>query len=136
MLSVLIAVLLVGILYYAFKPQTSTKSVSQEKSLETAEPTKPERVMTTNKKIFRLVVKEKKLFSGSETLSVTQGDEITIHITADEADELHVHGYDKSVDIEKDIPAELSFIADKTGRFPFELEIAHSELGALEVQPK
>lgn len=136
MLYIMIAVLLVGGLYYVLNPQTNTPSVTPQNSEETTQPSKPQNVMTSNKKVFTLVVKEKKLISANPTLKVLQGDDVTISITSDEADELHLHGYDESVELEKDKQASLSFIADKTGRFSFELEQSHLELGAVEVQPK
>ncbi len=87
-------------------------------------------------KIFDLVVKNKKLVSGLDTLKVTEGDQVTINIESDEPEELHLHGYDKSVDIEASKAAQLTFTANLTGRFPYELEHSKTEIGALEVQPK
>lgn len=90
----------------------------------------------TQTKKFELVVKDKKLISGPETLQVHQDDNIQITITANEDEELHLHGYDISVDLEKDKPATLSFKASLTGRFLYELEKSKIEIGALEVSPK
>lgn len=88
------------------------------------------------KKTFDLVIKNKKIISGGETLQATQGDEVTINITSDEPEEFHVHAYDKSVELEADKQATLTFTANISGRFPFELEKSKTEVGALEVQPK
>jgi len=90
----------------------------------------------TAAKIFDLVIKNKKLVSGPETLTVTEGDQVIINITDDENEELHLHGYDKSVDLEASKSAQLIFSANLTGRFPYELEKSKTEIGALEVQPK
>lgn len=87
-------------------------------------------------KTFDLVVKNKKLVSGPDTLTVTEGMQVTFNVTNDEDEELHIHGYDKSVDLEASKAATLTFTANLTGRFPFELEKSKTELGALEVQPK
>lgn len=87
-------------------------------------------------KTFDLVVKNKKLVSGPETLKVTQDDQVNINITNDEPEELHLHGYDKSVDLEASKSAQLKFSANLTGRFPYELEHSKTEIGALEVTPK
>ena len=89
-----------------------------------------------NVKSFDLVIKNKKLVSGSDTLKVIEGNQVTINITSDGDEELHLHGYDKSIDLEANKPAKLEFNANLTGRFPFELEKSKIELGALEVQPK
>jgi len=67
---------------------------------------------------------------------VNQGDEITIKITSDEAEEFHVHAYDNSVELEPNKQATLTFTTNLSGRFPFELEKSKTEIGALEVQPK
>lgn len=90
----------------------------------------------TSSKIFELVVKNRKLVSGPETISVKQGDSVTIKITVDEDEELHLHGYDKSVDLTANQPAILDFKADLTGHFPYELEKSKTEMGALEVSPE
>jgi len=89
-----------------------------------------------NPKTFTLVVKNKKLVSGPETITVTQGDNVVIKITADEDEELHLHGYDKSIDLEKDKEGQLAFPATVSGRFAYELEHSKTDIGALEVQPK
>ena len=86
-------------------------------------------------KAFSLVIQERKVVSGESNLDVKQGDTVSITITADESDELHLHGYDLSVDFEADVPVPLRFTADKSGRFPFEMEGAKVELGELRVEP-
>jgi plastocyanin len=87
-------------------------------------------------KTFDLVVKNRKLVSGPSVLSVNQGDMVSIQITVDENEELHLHGYNLHIDLEKGIPGSLSFLASASGRFPYELEHSSTEIGALEVQPK
>lgn len=110
-----IALVIVSGLFWAFKPDSETAPLPG---------------------VFTLVVKNKARVSGPETLTVKQGDTVTIRITSDVPEELHLHGYDKSVDLEKDVQAELVFVADITGRFPYELEKSKTEIGALEVLPK
>lgn len=124
-----LAVALLGGLFFAFKPQ---KQVQNPPANQDVVP-----VITESKaKTFELVVKSKKLVSGPETIKVTEGDEVVIKITSDEPEELHLHGYDKSVDLEKNIEAQLSFTANLTGRFPYELEKSKTDIGALEVLPR
>jgi plastocyanin len=88
----------------------------------------------TNKE-FVLKVVEKKLVSGPSTLTARVGDTVTIKIMSDEDEELHVHGYDRSVDITPGTEASLTLLADTSGRFHFELEKSKTELGSLEVLP-
>jgi hypothetical protein len=92
--------------------------------------------VSSNEKTFRLEIKDKKIVSGPTTLSATQGDSVTIKLKSDIAEEFHLHGYDRSVDLVPNSEVELKFVADLSGRFEFELEMAKLELGALEVQPK
>ncbi len=86
-------------------------------------------------KEFTLKVANKKLVSGPDILTAKVGDTVTIKITSDIEEELHLHGYDKSVDLSPNQEATLSFVADASGRFPYELEKSKTEIGALEVQP-
>lgn len=86
--------------------------------------------------VFELVVKEKKLISGPAVFSVTQGTPVTLRITVDHHDELHLHGYDLTLKLPTAQTAELSFVADKSGRFEYELHHSHVDLGVLEVQPQ
>ena len=86
--------------------------------------------------LFELVVKDKQLLSGPAVISVPQGTPVTLRITVDHHDELHLHGYDLTLKLPTATPAELSFVADRSGRFEYELHHAHIDLGALEVQPQ
>ena len=86
--------------------------------------------------VFEIVVAGGKLASGPAVISVTEGTPVTLRITTDHADELHLHGYDLTLKLPKGQAAELSFVADRSGRFEYELHHAHLDLGALEVQPR
>lgn len=74
--------------------------------------------------------------AGPELIQVRQDDEVTLSITSDVADELHMHGYDHHLHLHAGQPAELKFTATHSGRFEFELHKSHLSLGVLEVQPK
>jgi heme/copper-type cytochrome/quinol oxidase subunit 2 len=88
-------------------------------------------------KAFTLIVTGKKIVSGDTTLSVNQGDVVTITITDtdDATEELHLHGYDVHTDLTAGVASTLTFTASTTGRFPFELENSKTDLGAVEVNP-
>ena len=64
---------------------------------------------------------------------VVLGDEVTLVITSDAPDELHVHGYDLTAAIAADRPATLSFAADTPGVFEVELHDAGTALLSLQV---
>ena len=101
----------------------------------TTTPTTGSGAQATATKAFSLVVKDRKLISGESVLTVKQGDQVSITITANESDELHLHGYDKSVEFATDTPTVLILTADQSGRFPFEMEGSKTDLGELDVEP-
>jgi hypothetical protein len=67
------------------------------------------------------------------TISVHQGDKVTINVTADKKEEVHLHGYDIHFEIEKaGDKVTKTFTADQTGEFSIEIE-GGAELGKLKV---
>lgn len=66
---------------------------------------------------------------------VKQGDEVTLRITSDVADELHVHTYDRTADLVPGETAELTFDATIPGIHEVELEKRHQKVLELEVAP-
>jgi hypothetical protein len=56
--------------------------------------------------------------SSAPTWRVDQGSQVILAISADEASELHLHGYDLRVDAGPGNPGEIRFQADVAGRFP------------------
>jgi hypothetical protein len=73
---------------------------------------------------------------GPEVIRARQGDLLGIDVTSDQADELHLHGYDLSADLKPGEPARLRFSASLTGRFELELHHHHTVLAVLEVLPQ
>ena len=72
---------------------------------------------------------------GPLSMAVRQGEQVSIRVRSDVADELHLHGYELSAPLPAGEEVALTFIAGKAGRFEVELHHSHRELGALEVQP-
>ncbi len=72
----------------------------------------------------------------TKAVRVEEGQTVIMNVISDVADEAHLHGYDKSVKLEPGKTATLEFIANKTGRFPVELEKLKKEIGIIEVYPK
>jgi heme/copper-type cytochrome/quinol oxidase subunit 2 len=66
-------------------------------------------------------------------VKVELGTEVRLEVTADRADEVHLHGYDRKVDAEPGRPAVLDFQADTPGVFEVELEEAGLKLVELQV---
>ena len=59
---------------------------------------------------------------------------VVIKVTSDVADEIHLHGYDKTADAAPGTVATITFIADKPGVFEVELEKKGLKLFELEVK--
>jgi hypothetical protein len=116
---VAVIVVVVGALWVFFRPQA---------------PVSVRPAMTET--VFELVLAQGKLVSGPAVLRVRQGEKLTVRVSSDNVDELHLHGYDLHARIGPAAAAVLQFTADRTGRFGLELHKAHTELGALEVYPQ
>ena len=86
--------------------------------------------------VFDIVVQQGKRVSGPGVLKVQQGEDVTLHITTDSADEFHLHGYNLLVQLRPHQTATLHFVAKLAGRFTYELHKSDLELGALEVYPR
>ncbi|MEM9650534.1 MAG: hypothetical protein AAGA65_00470 [Actinomycetota bacterium] len=73
------------------------------------------------------VVIEASLSDGDLTIDerrfqVDEGQTVGVIFTSDEADEIHVHGYDILADVGPGVTADLAFLADSPGTFEVEIE--------------
>ncbi len=125
----IVGIITLIVLFFLFKPdvQPAPAPANQNQS---------DVIDDSKIKTFSLVIKDKKIVSGGETLKINEGDDVIFKVMSDEAGELHIHGYDRSLDLVKNQEVFITFTADLTGRFEFELEQSKTHLGALEVQPK
>lgn len=71
---------------------------------------------------------------GEGRVTVKLGEQLTIRVVSDVAEEVHVHTYDLTADLEPDSPGRLTFTADIPGVHEVELEHSHLRLFSLEVQ--
>jgi hypothetical protein len=69
-------------------------------------------------------------------LQANEGDTLTVSVSADKYEEIHLHGYDKHFFPSPSQPAILTFPADKTGNFVIEIEATSTPLGLLDVKPR
>jgi heme/copper-type cytochrome/quinol oxidase subunit 2 len=122
-----LAIVVLLALFFILKPESKPGSSNQQQTQVEQQ---------VSKKNFILEIRGGKLVNDSDSLRVNQGDNVAIKVTSDKADELHLHGYDKEVELEAGVPVELSFKADKSGRFVIELHKSDTEIAALEVQPQ
>lgn len=54
------------------------------------------------------------------TVDVAKGGTVTLKGVSDVADEVHVHGYDKTLNLKPGVAGEVSFTADQPGVFEIE----------------
>lgn len=69
-------------------------------------------------------------------LQANEGDTLTVSVSADKYEEIHLHGYDKHFFPSPSQSATLTFPADKTGNFVIEIEATSTQLGLLDVKPR
>jgi hypothetical protein len=91
----------------------------------------PEPAVTT----VRIVVRDGKVVGGLKQATIEQGKRTMLVVSSDVADEVHLHGYDKSVDVTPGKPARLAFVASIPGRFEVELEDRGLQIADIEVRP-
>jgi sugar (pentulose or hexulose) kinase len=100
---------------------TNEKATTQEESKKPATPT--------------IVVRNGEPVGGIQELEYNAGDEVRFRVSSNQADEVHIHGYD----IEEEIPAggsaTLSFPADIEGIFEVELHGSETQIAELRVNP-
>jgi hypothetical protein len=99
-----------------------------------AAPAQP--VPADNARLVELKVQQGRLVLGPEVIKLTEGDKLTLRVTSDTDDEMHLHGYNLHLDLTAGQAGELTLTANRSGRFEYELHHAHRTLGALEVYPR
>lgn len=110
----LIAVLVLGGLFVALRPDPPTEG-PEERAVE-------------------VEIQEDEMSPAEVT--VGEGDQVTLRFTAERPRELHLHGYDREVEIEPGETATLSLEATRTGRFEVEDHDSGAGLGSLIVEPR
>ncbi|HEX5990344.1 MAG TPA: hypothetical protein VFY75_09045 [Solirubrobacterales bacterium] len=82
-----------------------------------------------------IVVRNGEPVGGVQTLEFSAGEEVRFRVSSDEAEEIHVHGYD----IAKDVPAggtiEFDFPAELEGIYEAELEEQGVQIAELRINP-
>ena len=83
---------------------------------------------------IEVTYKAGKIVEGGGRKQVVKGQTVTLRVTADIVDEVHLHGYDKLVDTIADKAVEIVFKADAAGVFEVELEKKGLKLVEIEVR--
>jgi hypothetical protein len=89
---------------------------------------------TDTAQLIALTVTAGTVSGESGRVVVALGSAVRVQVTADVADEVHVHGYDLTVDTVPGQPVTVEFTADIPGVFEVELEEAKLPLTRLQVQ--
>jgi FtsP/CotA-like multicopper oxidase with cupredoxin domain len=69
------------------------------------------------------------------TLTFDQGDTVRFRVRNDTAEEVHIHGYDITKELEPNKTETVSFKATITGIFEIELEGSATQIAELKVEP-
>jgi len=85
-------------------------------------------------KLVQVRVAGGKVETAQRRVRVSRGDRVRIHVQSDQADEVHVHGFDLSEEVGPGKPATVEFTADLPGVWEVELENAKRKLFDLEVR--
>ncbi|MFF5231301.1 hypothetical protein [Dactylosporangium sp. NPDC000521] len=110
-----------------------TDAPSPTTGTSSAPPSPVATVATVDKEIVVTVAK-KKVTPPTGRVEVAKGNLVRITVTSDVADELHVHGYDKSLALPAGAPASLELRVDRTGLFEVETHASHLVLFQLVVR--
>ncbi|HET7529977.1 MAG TPA: hypothetical protein VFJ98_03355 [Mycobacteriales bacterium] len=84
--------------------------------------------------LVRITVRDGEVSGVPARVKVAEGSTVQLRVDSDVADEIHLHGYDKSVDVEPGHIARLTFTASISGLFEVELESRGLRLTQLQVQ--
>jgi FtsP/CotA-like multicopper oxidase with cupredoxin domain len=108
---------------------TPSASTASETPAQTPTPTP-----TAEGQLVEITVAKGKVTGPKGRVKVKKGSTVTLRVTSDVADEIHLHGYDKHADVEKGGTADLTFKATLAGVFEVELEEKALQLVQLQVQ--
>ena len=110
--------------------QTSTETTTTTVTTTTQETTTGPEQPT----VVSIVVVDGAPQGGIVRQTVSQGDRVVLVVRSDVADEIHLHGYDKSADVTAGGTARLPFTANLSGRFELELEQRGVQIADLTVR--
>ena len=134
-------VLAAAVLFVVLRPDGEEPTPSAAAPSETTASTRTETVTETDgvttaetPSAVRIRIRARPDESGSiRRISLERGRRVTLIVSADVADEVHVHGYDLTAKVAPGSPARISFQASVPGRFEVELENSGLEIAELRV---
>lgn len=84
--------------------------------------------------VVTVTVRDGKVVGGARRVHVERRSVVRLVVSSDVADQVHLHTYDKKVDVKAGGTATLTFTASIPGVFTVELESRHLTLVRLQVQ--
>ncbi len=99
---------------------TPTTLASQAPSSPPVSPSGPASTAAQADVVITATVAGGKITPNTQTVKAKQGQSVMVTVTSDEADELHIHGYDKEVELQPGKPGSVTFTADTKGTFEIE----------------
>ncbi len=84
-------------------------------------------------RVINITVRGGQISGDTGRVEVPLGTPVTINVTSDVADEVHIHGYEKKAEIPAGGSASVSFAADIPGVFEGELHESGLQLLQLQV---
>lgn len=131
--AVIISVVALIGLFFILQPTPETPARNQESQTQntTGQPEQPP--AEAEPRVYSINISET---SEPETIEVTQGEEITVKLTSQSPEEVHLHGYDISADVNPGQPTEVTFTADTAGQFALESHDSGAELATIIVRPE
>ena len=146
-LVVLAAVAVAAALFVALRPDdeqaapTTTAVRTPPRTTPARAETVPQTARATTERLTatrisaRVVVRDGRVQGGIRRFPVARGSLVTLVVTADVTDHVHLHGYDVMRDVAPGAPARLTFRASIAGRFEVELEDAGRQIAEVQVRP-
>lgn len=135
--TVLAAVVLFLLLRPADEQPTQSATTTSETATSTSTDTETGATTTAEApSAVRVRIQARGDGSGSiRRVTIERGQRVTLIVSSDVADEVHVHGYDLMADVAPGSPARISFEASVPGRFDVELESRAIQIAELRVNP-
>ena len=109
-------------------------TVASDASTPTTVSAGPTTSPATAATVLGVTVRGGSVVEGASRQRARLGQPVTVRVTSDVADEVHVHGYDKKIDVAAGQTGEVTFLANIPGVFEVELEKAHKVLFTMEVR--
>ena len=102
------------------QPAPSSSTASAGGSTNSPEPTSPATPTPAVDKEVTVVVAKRKVTPPTGRVEVPRGALVRITVTSDVKDSVHVHGYDRTVELTAGVPGSLDLRADRSGLFEVE----------------